>query len=291
MASWLPCMCEVERTCVVCYPMFFIRNHVQAPVWAPGMEQLHGKPSKTICCMWQQPHDHYINLVSCQLSAGPASSVMPECPALKLVLQWTGSRKHVTYLGSFGGFSQKPLQLWSPWCGVGALIRERPIDMASSPLVRRHDENRFTGDKELLAESQCYTRAFGKAVARIVAEEWQWFDLSLLNGKDLDLSLLTIHNWWENDLWVCSYLLTDSLTAPRVFDNYGEFWMTEWIDLLKVTNWLMALCQIVMSFPSLEWFPELVSCPCLSCWGHHWWWSSSGCGKPNSQSLCLGRRS
>ena len=159
----------------------------------------------------------------------PASSVMPECPALKLVLQWTGSRKHVTYLGSFGGFSQKPLQLWSPWCGVGALIRERPIDMASSPLVRRHDENRFTGDKELLAESQCYTRAFGKAVARIVAEEWQWFDLSLLNGKDLDLSLLTIHNWWENDLWVCSYLLTDSLTAPRVFDNYGEFWMTELI--------------------------------------------------------------
>lgn len=102
----------------------------------------------------------------------PTNSVMPQCPALKLVLQWTGSMKHVTYMGAFAGFSQKPLQLWSAWGDVNRLVRPCP-EMISSSLVRRHDGNRFTGDKELLAESQCYTRQFGKAVAQICREAWQ----------------------------------------------------------------------------------------------------------------------
>ena len=101
----------------------------------------------------------------------PTSSVMPSCWTFQTVYRFTASRKFVTYMGCFGGASQKPLQLLSPWNRIGLLQREKPTHMISEPLVRRHD-GQFTGHKDLLADSQVYTRLFGRAVKDICQAEW-----------------------------------------------------------------------------------------------------------------------
>ena len=103
----------------------------------------------------------------------PTSSVMPDCPIMSAVLQFTSSKKTVTYMGQFNGPSQKPLQLWSPWNRLGHLERCRPVGMDSVPLVDRHENSRqFTGRKDLLLESQAYTVEFGKAVSELCKAEW-----------------------------------------------------------------------------------------------------------------------
>eukprot|EP00438_Fugacium_kawagutii_P001598 Skav204352 [mRNA] locus=scaffold866:500:1387:+ [translate_table: standard] len=105
----------------------------------------------------------------------PLSSVLPDCPAMRTVLRFTSARKCVTYLGSYEGPSQKPLQLWSPWHRVQTLHRPKPMDLvAAEPLARRHGDSdeRFTGNKELLRESEAYTAAFGKAVVQLCQAEW-----------------------------------------------------------------------------------------------------------------------
>ncbi|CAL1163127.1 unnamed protein product [Cladocopium goreaui] len=102
----------------------------------------------------------------------PTSSVLPDCLAMKVVLQFTRSVKCQTYMGSYGGPSQKPLQLWSPFNRISVLERRRPVDMMSEPLVRRHGDQ-FTGHKGRLTESQEYTRAFGRAVLEMCKVEWE----------------------------------------------------------------------------------------------------------------------
>jgi len=102
----------------------------------------------------------------------PTSSVLPDCMAMKVVLQFTRSIKCQTYMGSYGGPSQKPLQLWSPFNRISMLERRRPVDMMSEPLVRRHGDQ-FTGHKDRLMESQEYTRAFGRAVMEMCNAEWE----------------------------------------------------------------------------------------------------------------------
>lgn len=106
----------------------------------------------------------------------PLSSVLPDCPAMRTVIQFTSARKCVTYLGAFEGPSQKPLQLWSPWHRIQMLHRPKPMDLvAVEPLVRRHGDSgeRFTGNKDLLRESEAYTKAFGKAVVQLCQAEWE----------------------------------------------------------------------------------------------------------------------
>ena len=55
----------------------------------------------------------------------PTSSVMPDCWTFQTVLRLTASKKFVTYMGSLGGPSQKPLQLLSPWDRIALLQREK----------------------------------------------------------------------------------------------------------------------------------------------------------------------
>ena len=105
----------------------------------------------------------------------PSSSVLPGCLSMKLVLIFTKALKCTTYLGCFGGPSQKPLQLWSPRPCIYMLQRARPVDMFSEPLVRRHgdDDHQFTGHKDLLVQSQQYTEEFGKAIMDMCRAEWE----------------------------------------------------------------------------------------------------------------------
>ena len=102
----------------------------------------------------------------------PLSSVLAECLSMKTVLEFSSSRRYVTYMGAFAGPSQKPLQLWSPFPCVSFLQRSKPDMVASEPLVRRHGDQQFTGHKQALAESQEYTCTFGSAVAQMCQAEW-----------------------------------------------------------------------------------------------------------------------
>lgn len=101
----------------------------------------------------------------------PLSSVMPDCWIMKTVLDYTCSQKCTTYMGQFGGPSQKPLQIYSPCWRISQLQRDRPVGMESEPLVTRHG-NQFTGQKERLVESQSYTLDFGHAVMEVCKAEW-----------------------------------------------------------------------------------------------------------------------
>ncbi len=101
----------------------------------------------------------------------PISSCMPETPSMKGVLFYTQSARYVTYMGSFNGPSTKPLQLFSTWPAMSALVCPRPATSGEA-LVKKHGDQ-FTGIKELLVQSQAYTPEFGRKVAEICRNNWQ----------------------------------------------------------------------------------------------------------------------
>ena len=96
----------------------------------------------------------------------PASSVYPETPCCQAVLRFIGAVKTTTYHYCFGGVTLKPLQLWSSSRFMRALERGRPrcADGATEQLAKRDKDGGFTGDKQLLQESQVYSIQFGQAV-------------------------------------------------------------------------------------------------------------------------------
>ena len=97
----------------------------------------------------------------------PANSVLPESACAKATLRYIQAERTITYHICFGGATLKPLQLWSGDPFIRALERERPdVGAADGGLVHRDDEGAFTGDKELLKESQQYSKQFGQAVIR-----------------------------------------------------------------------------------------------------------------------------
>ena len=94
----------------------------------------------------------------------PLSSTMPFCQPLKSVLQFVKVTRVVTWHGSFGANSMKPLQILSNRDMICSLKRKKPSGK-SLTLARKGDGGAFTGRKKHLVRSQAYTPLFGKAVA------------------------------------------------------------------------------------------------------------------------------
>ena len=87
----------------------------------------------------------------------PANSAMPKCQPLRDVLQSIGAAKFVTWLGSFGGDSAKPLQLWSAR-DLAALHRPKPAPGSLQQLCVHDSERKtYSGDQKKLVSSQAYT--------------------------------------------------------------------------------------------------------------------------------------
>ena len=103
----------------------------------------------------------------------PQSSCLHHCPLAKAVFEYTGARCFRSYMGCFSGQSVKPLSLFSTWPEVCNLECQRPSWPRDCSLVKRHDDShRFTGKKEELKFSQCYTPQFAKKVVEICRAAW-----------------------------------------------------------------------------------------------------------------------
>jgi hypothetical protein len=96
---------------------------------------------------------------------------MLSCPSLKGVAYFTRAVRYKTFMGAYAGQSEKPLQLLSTWFAIKELEREKPL-MFSQPLVTR-TQSGFTGQKDLLQQSQVYTQQFGSAVCQLCRRHWQ----------------------------------------------------------------------------------------------------------------------
>ena len=101
----------------------------------------------------------------------PHSSCLPQMPSMSGVLRFSQAFKCTTYMGQFGGASMKQLQLWSTWPKIVGLERPRPDCGGGDQLVVR-DGHSFTGNKQLLEQSQIYTPCFGRSLARLCESEW-----------------------------------------------------------------------------------------------------------------------
>ena len=100
----------------------------------------------------------------------PGSSCMMKLPSLSHVFNFFNFKKTVTYMGSFGGPFQKPLQIWHPEGTFEGLRREKPdplLDLCAEVGESWNGDKTFTGNKELLELSEHYTAQFGSAVALI----------------------------------------------------------------------------------------------------------------------------
>ncbi|CAL1136356.1 unnamed protein product [Cladocopium goreaui] len=103
----------------------------------------------------------------------PTGSVLPKLPSLRNVLWFFDFKKTVTYMGSFAGPTSKPLQIWHPSSGPGSLFaaiaRPRPdgLDNLASSGQSWDGSHTYTGNKEMLIESEHYTPEFGACVAQI----------------------------------------------------------------------------------------------------------------------------
>lgn len=98
----------------------------------------------------------------------PYNSCMPKAPPLVAVFEYFGPDCHnaMTYHGSFGAASWKPLQLVSNSARVSELVRPRP-KFKSKQLAKRGPNGSYSGDSARLLQSQCYTADFAKTVANV----------------------------------------------------------------------------------------------------------------------------
>ena len=95
----------------------------------------------------------------------PRGSKLPKCATLALVLRFSNSQMTTTYGAAFGQNSLKPFQLWSNSRRIEQMARARP-DVALEFKLADSDasDGRYTGKKDLLKQSEIYTREFGAAV-------------------------------------------------------------------------------------------------------------------------------
>lgn len=106
----------------------------------------------------------------CIMLEQPLGSCLPKVKPLSTVLTFFKLHKFVTYGGSFGGPSVKPLQLWGTHLVFKNLERERPDpNLFENTLATRSGSSGFTGNPGLLAESAEYTPMFGAEVAKCYA--------------------------------------------------------------------------------------------------------------------------
>ena len=102
----------------------------------------------------------------CPVLEQPMSSTMPLTSSWHAVLMFFQCVRTPTYMGQYGGFTQKPLQLWHKPSTFEGLARSRP-SFALQTLASRDDEGHFTRKKDLVVFSGAYTAEFGSAVASI----------------------------------------------------------------------------------------------------------------------------
>ena len=105
----------------------------------------------------------------------PISSTMPRLEPLKSVLTGIVAHKTVVWHGAYSGTSPKCLQLWSPR-DLSDLVRPRPQLLSGNLVVTKKRmvdgriKSSYTGVKDKLKASQTYCKAFGSAVAAMVAD-------------------------------------------------------------------------------------------------------------------------
>ena len=99
---------------------------------------------------------------------------LPKLPSLRNVFCFFQFEKTVTYMGSFNGPTMKPLQIWHPSTqpgnGFTLLARPRPHGLGNNLASSGESwdgSHSYTGNKQLLSESEHYTPEFGACVASI----------------------------------------------------------------------------------------------------------------------------
>ena len=98
----------------------------------------------------------------------PSSTVLHCLSPMREVIRVCLPYKTLTYLGSYGASSPKPILLWSSSEKVHDLSRKRPEKGTLEQLTTRDAfGTSVTGKKDQLHESQAYPTAFGKAVASL----------------------------------------------------------------------------------------------------------------------------
>lgn len=95
----------------------------------------------------------------------PSTSAMYRTPWMSAIFSHYTFHKVRTYLGAFGGRTVKPLILMST-CDLSAMVRDKPI--VDEALAKRGDGSSFTGQKEMLTESEMYTVSFSESLAELV---------------------------------------------------------------------------------------------------------------------------
>ena len=105
----------------------------------------------------------------------PTSSVMPKCNPLQSTLSFMKATRVVTWHGSFGARSPKPLQLWSSSDMIKSMRRARPPNAGQWHSLVIIKAGKIQGAKNLKA-SEAYTPTFGKAVGKMFCERLSNFD-------------------------------------------------------------------------------------------------------------------
>lgn len=100
----------------------------------------------------------------------PLQSCLVKLKPLSSVLSFAGTTRSVTWLGAFGSLTPKPLQLHHTHRKFASLRRRQPTLKIRHLLVNKLQGGRFRGKAKELKASQCYTEAFGRAVAAIQKE-------------------------------------------------------------------------------------------------------------------------
>jgi hypothetical protein len=108
----------------------------------------------------------------------PINSWIFEQPSIRQVLQFTGAKRIALYLEDFGAPTQKPVELWGTWPGLGRLrlssleVRRR-VSLGLEPPPKRqklatHELNgQVNGKAKEMALSSLYPPRFARVVARL----------------------------------------------------------------------------------------------------------------------------
>ena len=98
----------------------------------------------------------------------PVNSVLGSCVPLRIVLCFCGMKRLCTWLGSYGGATEKPLHLWYLSGIYAELKRTKPRLSRKTLYVTRGDRS-WDGRKGDLRESQSYPQAFAERVSQLTA--------------------------------------------------------------------------------------------------------------------------
>jgi len=99
----------------------------------------------------------------------PVSSIHHRAPHIEATYEHTMAERDITWLGSYGASSPKPLAFWGTPEWLSDLYRQRPKKGQCQELLAVRKGGKVSGRRKSLAASQCYPQAFGRAVAQAIA--------------------------------------------------------------------------------------------------------------------------